>query len=144
MVDLERMGGAIGDIEKYVAEIASYDIQKTEDVKEGKTKHATAMLLFTILNRMSDIGNELLSEEKMSAPTRYLDIMPMLAKANVINEDLANTLNELMEKRNALAHFYGDISSKEILILVKKLSAVEQFLKTIKKHIQRREAQKES
>lgn len=139
MYDFQRLSSAIVDIEKYMTSIKSFNIRTASDLEDEKTRHATAMLLFAILNRLSDMGSEILSIEKVGAPTRYLDVMPMLAKANVINNEQAESLNLLIKERNKIAHFYGDVFPKDILLLLKKLPDVEQFLKTIKKRIQQKE-----
>lgn len=135
MYNTERIGKAIADIEKYLVEITSYNIQNADDLEEGKVRHAAAMLIFAILNRISDIGSEIISVEKLGAPSRYADIMPILAKSGIINKEQASALNYIIEKRNVIAHFYGDVSARDLFSLIKKLSTVEQFLKTIKKRI---------
>ena len=91
MYDFQRLSSAIVDIEKYMTSIKSFNIQTANDLEDEKTRHATAMLLFAIMNRLSDMGSEILSIEKVGAPTRYVDIMPMLAKANVINNKQAES-----------------------------------------------------
>lgn len=93
------------------------------------------MLLLAILNRLTDVGSELLSAEKMGAPTRYADIMPMLAKAGVINTKQAEALNKLIARRNVLAHFYGEVTSHDLMSMVKELTSVEAFLGAVKKRL---------
>lgn len=143
MYELQRLKSAIVDIEKYLTSIKSFGVQTVKDLEDEKTRHATAMLLFAIMNRMSDMGSEILSVEKVGAPTRYLDVMPMLAKANIINTEQAETLNKFIKERNKIAHFYGDVSPSDILVLLKKLPLVEQFLATVKKRIQKAEQEED-
>lgn len=131
------MSKAIAEIEQYLQEIRKYNITSVQDLKQdGKTRHATAMLIFAILNRISDIGEEIMVKEQLGIPNQYIDIMPSLAKANVINNEQADSLNKIMKKRNTLAHFYGDVTPNDIFMLLEQLSSVEQFLKTIKRRIQ--------
>src|SRR3989344_89906 len=109
MYDFQRIGKIIADIEKYVRELKSFDIRKQSDLSDAKTYHATSMVVFAILNRLIDLGSEIISAENLGAPNTYSDIMPALAKANVINKESASELNKLIQKRNVLAHFYDDI-----------------------------------
>ena len=140
MYDVQRMSKAIAEIEQYIEEIRKYRITSVQDLKQdGKTRHATAMLLFAVLNRMSDIGEEIMVKEKLGMPNQYTDIMPSLAKANVINSEQADSLNKMMKKRNTLAHFYGEVTPNDVFILLEQLSSIEQFLTTIKKRILQKE-----
>lgn len=140
MYDIQRIGKAIAEIEQYLKEVRDYHITSVKDMRDdSKTRHATAMLIFSILNRMSDIGEEIMIKEQLGMPNRYVDIMPLLAKAGVINGKQAESLNKMMKKRNVLAHFYGDITPNEVFTLVEQIPSVEQFLKSIKKRIQQSE-----
>ncbi len=133
--DIERIGILIADVEKYLEELEGYKIKNKGDLEDSKTYHASAMLSFAILNRVIDLGSEILSSENIGAPNSYQDIMPMLAKANVINKEQATTLNKLISKRNVLAHFYEGIKAKELFDLIKEISLVRSFLQTVKKRI---------
>ena len=64
------------------------------------------MLIFAILNKLIDLGSEIISAEKLGAPNTYQDIMILLAKGNIINKNQADELNNLVKKRNIFAHFY--------------------------------------
>ncbi len=144
MYDFQRMGRAVAEIEQYIQEIRRYQITSLQVLKsDSKTRHAAAMLIFAILNRISDIGEEIMIKEQLGMPNQYTDILPSLAKANVINNELAESLNKMMKKRNVIAHFYGDILPGDLFLLINQLPSAEQFLKTVKKHIQLKEEHNE-
>jgi len=113
MYDLERIGKIISDINKYMKELEGYNLSK-EDLSDSKNYNASSMLVFAILNRLIDIGGEIISAEELGAPNTYQDIMNILSKANVINKEKAEKLNTLISKRNIFAHFYEDITEKEL------------------------------
>src|SRR3989344_2080151 len=123
--DIERIGKLTTDIEKYLREIEQYKIENVSDLQDSKTYHATSMVLFAVLNRVIDLGSEILSAENLGAPDTYQDIMPLLAKANIINKNHADELNKLIRKRNILAHFYEDINEKELFKALKDLPIVK-------------------
>ena len=135
MYDLERIGNIIASIEKQISEIESYNISSQKELEDGKTYHASAMLCFAILNKVIDLGGELISAKNLGAPNTYQDIMPLLAKGGVINKKQADDLNKLIRKRNVLAHFYEDIKEKELYEIIDNLDLVREFLRIVKKQV---------
>ncbi len=95
------------------------------------------MNLFGILNRLIDLGTEILAEEKVGSPSRYEDIMPMLAKTGIINKKTAEELNALIKKRNYFAHFYHEVQEKEVWNTLQNLGILDSFLATIKSRIKK-------
>lgn len=134
MYDLQRVGKIIADIEKYMKELEKYNLT-INDLYESKNYYASSMLLFAILNRLIDLGGEIISAEKLGAPNTYQDIMALLAKGNVINKKQVEEINNLIKRRNILAHFYEDINEKDLYKTIKDLKSIEGFLATIKKRI---------
>ena len=132
MFDLQRIGKIISEIEKYMRVLDSYELTK-ENLKDSKTYHASSMLIFAVLNRLIDLGSEIISAEELGAPNSYQDIMNILSKGSIINKEQADRMNKLISKRNAFAHFYGEISEKDVFDTIKDLKEVDNFLKTIKK-----------
>ena len=135
MYDVNRIGRIISDIKKYQNELNSYGIKKVSDLKEGIKYHASAMLIFAILNRVLDLGNEILANESVGAPNTYLDIMPLLSKAGYINKEEADELNKIIEKRNVMAHFYYEINEKDLFKVINKLYLIDGFIQIVKKRI---------
>jgi len=134
MYDLQRIGRIISEIDKYMKELESYKITK-DNLKDSRNYHASSMLVFAILNRLIDLGSEIISAEQLGAPNTYQDIMNILAKGNVINKETAEKMNRLVSKRNVFAHFYGEITEKEVFNTIQELKYAEVFLKTIKRRV---------
>lgn len=134
MYDFQRIGKIISDINKYLNELKSYNLKK-EDLSNSKNYRASSMLIFAILNKLIDLGGEIISAENLGAPNTYRDIMPALAKANIINKQQADKVDNLIKKRNIFAHFYEEISETELYKTIKEILEIEDFLKTIKKRI---------
>ncbi|PIN93716.1 hypothetical protein COU54_02055 [Candidatus Pacearchaeota archaeon CG10_big_fil_rev_8_21_14_0_10_31_24] len=135
MYDIERIGKIVSDIERYLKEIEGYNINFTKDLEDSKNYHASSMIVFAIFNRIIDLGGEIISAERLGAPNAYQDIMPLLAKAGLMNKSEAEDLNKLVIKRNILAHFYEDIDEKELFSILKELVLVKKFVEKIKKRI---------
>lgn len=135
MYDLQRVGKIFADIEKYLKEIEEYKLKSELDLKDSKNYNATSMLLLAILNKIIELGGEVLVEEKAGAPGRYQDIMPMLSKAGIINKDAAERLNKLIKQRNILAHYYGEMTEKELFKLTKDIYEIKDFMRVVKKRM---------
>ncbi len=135
MYDLQRIGKIVADIQKHIGEVKSYKINSVSDLQDSKNYNASSMAVFAILNKAIDLGGEIISAENLGAPNRYTDIMPMLSKAGVMNKETSERLNRLIRQRNTLAHFYDDITEKELLNIIKEISAVEDFVKLVKKRV---------
>jgi uncharacterized protein YutE (UPF0331/DUF86 family) len=133
MYDLQRVGKIIADIKKYLGELDSYKIKSSSDLADSKTYNAAAMVLFAVLNRAIDLGGEIIAAENLGAPSRYQDIMPILSKAGIMNKEMADRINNVIKKRNMLAHFYGDITEKELFGVIKDISIIEKFVEIVKK-----------
>ena len=105
MYDLHRLGKIITDINKYLKELESYNIKNSDDLIESKNYNASSMVIFAILNRLIDLGSELISAEELEAPNSYKDIMPTLSKANIINKKDSETssLNSIMSSSSEQA-----------------------------------------
>ena len=133
--NINRIGNLIKETEKYLGELKSYNIKSKEDLTDSKTFHAASMVVFAILNRIIDLGNDILISENVGAPNSYQDIMPLLAKSNVINREQASELNLLVKKRNVFAHFYGEITMADLLSTIKKIYLVNDFLSAIRRRV---------
>ena len=90
MYDIKRIGRIVADIQKYLAEIRGYNIKNSSDLDESMKYRATSMLLFALLDRVIDLGTEIVIAEEKGMPQTNQDILPMLAEANVI---IANNFN---------------------------------------------------
>ena len=135
MYNMERIIITIKEIEKYKHDLSEYSIKKIFDLKDKKTFYASSMLVFTILNKIIDLGNDILVSEHVGAPQTSLDTMLLLAKAGIMNEKEAQQLNKLVAKRNDFAHFYGTIDEKNLFYLIENLHSVDSFIEKIKKRV---------
>ncbi|MFA4953085.1 MAG: HepT-like ribonuclease domain-containing protein [Candidatus Pacearchaeota archaeon] len=135
MYDIQRVGKILADIDKYLSEIESYKINSASDLSDSKTYNASSMIIFAILNRLIDLGGEIISAENLGAPNSYQDIMNILAKSNIINKSQAEKINFLIKKRNILAHYYGELTERDLFNMLKELKEIPFFVKTIKKRI---------
>ena len=61
-----------------------------------------------------DIGNHIVSLNNIERPETFSDIIKILAKHNVISEELSTRLIKMVRFRNLLGHFYLEIDNEII------------------------------
>lgn len=131
MYDLERIARAIADIERYFVDMESLNIK---DANMSNEKfYSLSMLLFATLNRAFDLGNEVIKANGLGMPISYKEIFAMLGKNKLISRELEVNLVQLAGLRNVLSHEYYDVSKEKVFDAYKKISAVREFSKVVKK-----------
>jgi len=137
MYDLEKITKIIKDIEGYRKELDSYEIKEKQDLEDSKTIHAASMVCFSILNRLLDLGQEVLIKENQGMPDRYAEVFDDLAKAGIMNKEEAKEINKLINFRNILAHAYFNLEEKDIFKIVKNINLIDTFIEKIKKRVKK-------
>ena len=98
------------------------DIKDVEDLKNFKNFHATSMLVFSIINRTIDIGEEIVAKEKLGFPSSYREVFEILADNKIIDEKLKQNLSKLVYYRNLFAHEYFSFTKKEVFDAFQKMN----------------------
>ena len=137
MYDIEKITKIISDINRYKKELNGFEINSKKDLEDLQKYHASSMLCFAILNRIIDLGQEILIKENYGMPSRYSEIFDKLAKIGVLNKKEAGEVNRLIQYRNIIAHTYFDISEEDLWRIIKKLKVVDIIIKRVKKRIKK-------
>ena len=80
MYDLERITKIISEIEKYFKDLDEISIKGEDDLEDKRNFYACSMLIFSILNRVIDLGSEMVTANNFGIPVTYKDIFRLLAK----------------------------------------------------------------
>jgi len=82
-----------------------------------------------------EIGSHILSRIPGARPASYKDIPRLLEKHKIIPADfVTNSLTKMAGYRNRMVHFYGEITEKEIyMIIQEELEDFYKFLEHIYK-----------
>ena len=134
MYDVERIGKIISDIERYFRdlELEGLNIKKVEDLEDKKDFYAISMVLFSILNRAIDLGDEIVMANNLGMPSTYKEIFRLLTRNEYIGKDMGEKLSNLVFYRNLLSHEYYDLTEEDVLEVFKKISIVKKFVARIK------------
>jgi uncharacterized protein YutE (UPF0331/DUF86 family) len=130
--DKEKVAKIIDDVEKYLAELSQWNVDE-DKVEDHKMLHASAMLIFSIMNRLIDLGNEIVSTMKLGVPSTYKDIFFMLYQKKLLTSAERENVNKLVEYRNAIAHAYYDLTPKDVLHAISLLPSIRPLMKKAKK-----------
>jgi len=132
---MDRIGNIVADINRYFRDLEKLNITKEEDLKDIKTFYASSMVVFSILNRAIDLGEEIITTFDLGYPTKYREIFDILENAGIISNETAHKMRRLVFYRNVIAHEYYKIGWKELYEVIQKLIVVRDFVEEIKEFL---------
>ena len=91
------------------------------------------MIIFSIVNRAIDLGEEIVSYKKLGLPTRYRDIFYLLKKNRMINTELYEDILDLVHFRNLAAHEYQTFSEEDVFSALEKIGIIRGFVNKVMK-----------
>lgn len=125
--DLERIGTIFQDIRTYLQDLDSLNIHKKEDLCDKRNFYAASMILFSCLNRVIDLGNEVAMAHNLGIPSTYRDVFILLRKNGLIGNDLTKELIGFVTYRNLQSHEYHGITDEKLFNLIQKIPAIREF-----------------
>ena len=136
-VDFERIAEIIDVIKKDLGFIESENIKSVDVfVVSRKDYLAVSMAIFTIQNKLIELGEELIeSLDKGIYPKKYYEVPKILLDEKVIDIKMFKKFDSFIQYRNEIAHEYEGISENEIFWCVKNLDFVKDFIKIVKKRL---------
>ncbi len=83
-----------------------------------------------------DIANHLVAKMALGKPADYADVMKILSSANIVSEDLQNTLIKMVKFRNLLVHLYWEVDNQKVYnILINNIKDFKNFESAIRKFL---------
>lgn len=135
MIDTERTASIIADLGFYLSEYQRFAPEGVPDFNDKKTYYAVSMVLFTVLNLVIDLGEELVAGLGTAIPSTYRDIFRLLQEAEVIGADMATGLVSLVYYRNRLSHRYADFDESDLRAVIERIPLIEEFARCARQHI---------
>ena len=135
MYNIERVTSMIKDIKDYQRILESFKIDSIDNLKDDKTLHSSSMIIFAMLNRVIDLGQEILIKEEYGMPDRYEEIFTKLEKAGMMNKKESTEFKELIKFRNIIAHTYYSVSKNDVFNAIQKAKLIDNFIEKIKKRV---------
>jgi Uncharacterized conserved protein len=82
-------------------------------------------MMFSILNRTIDLGEEIVMANNLGMPSTYKEIFRLLVKNKLIDANLGEGLSNLVFYRNLLSHEYYELSEKDVFDVSEKINIVK-------------------
>lgn len=86
---MERIGTICSDIQRYIRDLEDLNIRQIQDLNDKRNFYALSMILFSLLNRVFDLGSEVALSHNMGIPSTYREIFVLLQKNGFIEHPLA-------------------------------------------------------
>ena len=129
MYDVEKIGKIIADLDRYFVDLDKLKVGRPP--MSTQSFYSLSMLLFAILNRTIDLGQEIIRGRVLGMPTSYKEIFQILEKEKIIPKQMSQNLQFLAARRNVLAHEYFDVTEESIFAIYLKIKVVQEFKKQI-------------
>lgn len=130
MYDKTRINVIIEDMRSYKKRLDDMNIKKASDLDDMKFD-AASMRIFTVLNKIIDLGDEIVSGGNMGYPIETKDIFVKLRENKVIDEKMEKKLKEFVILRNKFGHRYEKIEKESVTKAQEELKITEDFIKCV-------------
>ncbi len=122
---MDEFEQTLNRLRKYFDELEEFKGSKLENKKDF---YAASMILFTIINESILLTEFFMAKKTLPAPLSYKEMIDTLREKKVIDEKLASKMKVIIQKRNLIAHEYGEIDRKDIIELIKEIDVVKEFI----------------
>ncbi len=124
-------------LEEYVAILKGYQDHDVEDLMRDHTlRGAVERYIEVALECMIDIGEMIISKEKLKRPDTYRDVFLLLGEHGILPDDFAKDLAPAAGFRNVLVHMYAKIDIDRLYYyLENNLEDIERFGEYIARYL---------
>ena len=137
MQDKERIAFIVEDINMYLKKLEDRKINSLSQL-DDLNFYACSMLVFSVLNRMIDLGDEIVKEERLGYPLEIKDVFILLSDKGIINKKMEEKLRDFVIERNKFSHRYGTIKKEDVFNLIKEMKTVKEFVNIILKYVNKK------
>ena len=117
----------LADIQQYLDEIEPLTDKTFEEYKKDYLlRHAVERLIELIVEAGLDINSLILMDAQQRPPRTYRASYLRLASLDIVSQEMAQELANLVGLRNRLAHEYEEIQDREVF---KKMPIVHQLFR---------------
>ncbi|SDL04046.1 type VII toxin-antitoxin system HepT family RNase toxin [Halarsenatibacter silvermanii] len=118
MVDPEVVKSKLIKLEEYIQELKEYnDIELTDYKNDKIKKRYLERTLQLALESILDIGNHIISDERLGSPNNNADIIKILTEHKIfdVSEEKKEQYIRMAKFRNILGHDYAEIEDEIIV-----------------------------
>jgi uncharacterized protein YutE (UPF0331/DUF86 family) len=126
--DEQRLGKIFSDIDRYLRDLENLRVRSLQDLDEQRTYYAVSMVLYILLNRIFDLGSEIVMACNLGVPVKYREIFILLRQNGLIGESMEQELIRMVVYRNLLSHEYHGLKNTDIMNLIGRVSVIRDFV----------------
>jgi uncharacterized protein YutE (UPF0331/DUF86 family) len=130
--DKTRITKIVRDINRFLNDLDMMKVESIDNLKNKKDFYAVSMILFALINRTVDLGDEIVASLNIGMPSKYSDIFYLLRRNGHISRELTQNLIWLVDARNLLSHEYQDFDEKDIFDIMGKVQSIKEFVENMK------------
>jgi len=130
--DKVRITKILRDINRFFNDLDKMNVKSIDDLMDIEKFYAVSMILFALINRAIDLGDEIVASLDIGMPSKYTDIFYILRREGYISSDLTQNLIWLVNARNLLSHKYQDFDEEDVFNIMKKVQSIKEFLEIMK------------
>jgi len=130
--DKARITKILKDINRFFNDLDKINVKSIDDLMNIEKFYAVSMILFALINRAIDLGDEIVASLDIGMPSKYTDIFYILRRGGYISSDLTQNLIWLVNARNLLSHKYQDFNEEDVFNIMKKVQSIKEFLEIMK------------
>ncbi|HOT03571.1 MAG TPA: DUF86 domain-containing protein [Methanolinea sp.] len=135
--DIIRIGSILQDISRYFNDLGSLNIQDVSDLSDSRNFYAASMILFALLNRVFDLGSEVIIARRSGIPTTYREIFSILEQEGIITHTLAQSMKHFVTCRNLLSHEYQGITPDLLFTMIGEMGTIRTFVECLQDTVER-------
>jgi uncharacterized protein YutE (UPF0331/DUF86 family) len=136
MVEKEVVKNKLISLEQYIKDLEEYrDIDLVKYKQDKIIQRYLERTLHLAIESILDIGNHIISDERLGSPNNNADIIKIMAKHGIIKDNKDKYI-KMAKFRNIIVHDYVDIDTEIVLDIVKNgISDLKDIFRWYKEYV---------
>lgn len=124
------------NFDKHIKYLQKKNINDLEQLRDSEDLYlAVSMSVFTLINNLIELGDEIIREEELEFPRKYREIATILFENSIIGKKNEEIFIKLIKIRNNIAHEYDvNIKFEDIFFVIENLNFFKEIISIAKKY----------
>lgn len=132
MVDRERVLVKLDQLDRYLRELRTVAPRNLEEYRRIETRRSCERLLQVSIECVIDVCGLLVAGLRLGLPAEEDDLFEKLRQANVVSDEMRETLKRMKGLRNILVHEYARVDDGIVFEAVQtKLADFDEFKRQV-------------
>lgn len=122
---MDEFANTANRIKGYLEDLVEFE---GSDLSSKRDYYAASMIAFSIINESIRLAELFMAKRAMAAPVTYKEIFDILLSKKALSSKTAYSMKLLVQKRNLIAHEYGEVRAEDVRDIIGKVEAVKSFM----------------